>query len=299
MTLNIQENILLIDDSRDERSMMAEALTAAGFTPIEACDGERGLALARKNAPDLIVLDAMMPGIDGFETCRRLKSDALCGDIPVIFMTGLTETRHVVSALQAGGVDYVTKPIIIAELLARIRVHIDNARPARGARIGLDASGRHLLAIDGAGHILWRTPQAGVALAEAFGAASAEPIIEARLAELVAGAAPRSGRIEQSGAALRFEFLCLSQPGEFLFRLTRDDGPDEAAILRRRFGLTDREAEVLLWLARGKSNAEIGAVLLISPRTVNKHLEHVFTKLGVENRSSATGLTLQALGARD
>ena len=113
------------------------------------------------------------------------------------------------------------------------------------------------------------------------------------------GAAPRSGRIDHNGAALRFEFLCPSQPGEFLFRLTRDDGPDEAAILRRRFGLTDREAEVLLWLARGKSNAEIGAVLLISPRTVNKHLEHVFTKLGVENRSSATGLTLQALGARD
>lgn len=298
MTLNIQENILLIDDSRDERGMMAQALTAAGFTPIEAADGEQGLALARKNAPDLIVLDAMMPGMDGFETCRRLKSDALCGDIPVIFMTGLTETRHVVSALQAGGVDYVTKPIIIAELLARIRVHIDNARPARGARIGLDASGRHLLAIDGAGHILWRTPQAGVALAEVFGDPTGAEI-ETGLAELVAGGLPRSGRIDHNGAALRFEFLCPSQPGEFLFRLTRDDGPDEAAILRRRFGLTDREAEVLLWLARGKSNAEIGAVLLISPRTVNKHLEHVFTKLGVENRSSATGLTLQALGARD
>ena len=80
--------------------------------------------------------------------------------VPVIFMTGLTETEHVVRGLDAGGVDYVTKPIIIDELLARIRVHLANARSAQSARAALDASGRHLMAVRRSGQVNWSTPQA-------------------------------------------------------------------------------------------------------------------------------------------
>ena len=78
--------------------------------------------------PDIVLLDAVMPGMDGFETCRRLKRDAGLDNVPIIFMTGLAETEHIVRGLEAGGVDYVTKPIVIEEMLARIRVHLANAR---------------------------------------------------------------------------------------------------------------------------------------------------------------------------
>lgn len=295
-----RETILLIDDSPDELAMMQAALTTQNFKVAQALNGESGLDLARRERPHLIVLDAIMPGLDGFACCRLLKRDPVCADIPVVFLTGLTETRHVVAALQAGGVDYVTKPIIIEELLARMRVHIDNSRAALGARVGLDAVGRMLLALDAEGRILWATPQAGAALAAAFPGHDKQDAegngLRAQLAALSGDGARQSGVLAcADGAELRLDYLCESRSDEFLFRLWPPDDGDESGALRHRFGLTDREAEVLLWTARGKSNAEIGAILLISPRTVNKHLEHVFIKLGVENRTAATALALQVL----
>src|SRR3546814_4731691 len=83
-----------------------------------------------------------MPPPDGFETCRRIKANPLLGAIPVMFMTGLSDTAHVVEGLRAGGVDYVTKPIMLDELIARIHVHIANARMMRSAQAALDVTGR-------------------------------------------------------------------------------------------------------------------------------------------------------------
>ena len=116
--------------------------------------------------PDLVLMDAVMPGMSGFESCRRIKREKMLAQLPVIFMTGLSETEHVVEGLAAGGVDYVTKPIVVDELLARIRVHLANARAAQGAGAALDASGRFLLATDRAGRLLWCTPKAKQLLAE-------------------------------------------------------------------------------------------------------------------------------------
>ena len=130
-----------------------------------ATDGETALDLVDQVTPDLVLMDARMPGISGFETCKRLKRDKLLSDLPVIFMTGLSETEHVVEGLACGGVDYVTKPIVLDELLARIRVHLGNARLAYETRAALDASGRFLLATDRAGRVLWCTPKARQLLA--------------------------------------------------------------------------------------------------------------------------------------
>src|SRR6201992_3786429 len=116
--------------------------------------------------PDIIQRDAVMPGMDGFETCRRLKRDAGLSNVPVIFMTGLTETEHIVSGLEGGGVDYVTKPIVIEEMLARIRVHLANARLTQSGRAALDEAGRYLLAVNAQGKIVWVTPQAQKLLSE-------------------------------------------------------------------------------------------------------------------------------------
>jgi DNA-binding CsgD family transcriptional regulator len=99
---------------------------------------------------------------------------------------------------------------------------------------------------------------------------------------------------------LKLKLSIISQIGsdEILLRLIEGDPNDDQALLRNKLNLTQREAEVLLWIARGKSNRDIADILKLSPRTVNKHLEQIFNKIGVENRASAAALAVRALGAR-
>lgn len=298
--------VLLVDDSPDELRMLAETMEASGLEPITAPHGAAALHMVQHVMPRLIVLDAVMPGIDGFDLCRRLKRDPRVAHVPIVFMTGLADTAHVVEGLQAGAVDYVTKPVIMEELVARVRVHMVNARKAEGARIGLDATGRHLLALDPDGAILWCTPQAAASLQSLFpnsdpGHAPAVEALAVQLRLLVTNIATGpAGRIENPGGrSLRTEYLCAGHTAEFLFRLAKADGDGDEARLSRAFRLTEREAEVLLWTARGKSNREMSEILSISPRTVNKHLERIFTKLGVENRAAATSIAMGVLLGRD
>ena len=116
MTLNA--TILIVDDVPENLAVAHDALDAAGYTVRVATGGLAALESARRQPPDLILLDAVMPGLDGFETCRRLKADLSTRQIPVVFMTGLTDSEHVVLGFQAGGIDYVTKPIRTAEVIA-------------------------------------------------------------------------------------------------------------------------------------------------------------------------------------
>jgi DNA-binding response OmpR family regulator/DNA-binding CsgD family transcriptional regulator len=301
-----RDRVLLVDDSPEELRMLSETIEAAGMEPLVAPHGAAALLLVQTVTPCLIVLDAVMPGIDGFELCRRLKRDPLVSHVPIVFMTGLADTAHVVEGLQAGAADYVTKPVIMEELLARIRVHMANARRAEGARIGLDATGRHLLALDERGAILWCTPQAASSLQGLFpnsdpGHAAATEDLAKQLRALVTSVVPGAvGRLESlGGRALRAEYLHVDGRTELLFRLAKADEDGEARRLSRAFQLTDREAEVLVWTARGKSNREMSEILNISPRTVNKHLERIFTKLGVENRAAATSVAMSVILAHD
>src|ERR1700710_2788697 len=160
---------LVVDDSPETLRLLTDALDGAGMTVMVAMDGAAAMRIVDQITPDIVLLDAVMPGIDGFETCRRLKRDAGLTHVPVIFMTGLAETEHIVRGLEAGGVDYVTKPIVIEEMLARIRVHIVNARLTQSARAALDVSGRFLLAVNTQGKILWMTPQAQKLLSKEHG----------------------------------------------------------------------------------------------------------------------------------
>jgi DNA-binding response OmpR family regulator len=138
--------VLVVDDSPETLRLLTEALEDAGMTVLVAREGEHALSIVEKVLPDVILMDALMPGTDGFETCRRLKQNKALIHVPVLFMTGLSDTEHIIEGLEAGGVDYVTKPIVPGELLARIRVHLANARIAHSARTALDAFGRFLLA---------------------------------------------------------------------------------------------------------------------------------------------------------
>lgn len=205
--------VLVVDDAPDTLRMLCDALADEGYTVLVALDGQQALARLDVVTPDAILMDAMMPGWTGFETCQRIKAHARGATIPVIFMTGLSETADVVAGFESGGVDYVVKPVRIEEVLARLATHVRNARLTREAQRAIEA-----------------------------GPPSAH-----------AGPAALSSRLEEAA-------------------------------------LTPRETEVLAWVARGKTNRDIAEILGMSHRTVNKHLEHIFEKLGVETRAAAAAL---------
>ena len=150
--------VLVVDDVPENIALLSDALDEAGFTVLVATHGEAALALAARALPDVVLLDAVMPGMDGFEVARRLKADPDTAPIPIIFMTGLTETEHVVAAFDAGGTDYVTKPIRPREVLARITAHLHQARAQRQAHNALDAFGHATLVVrERDGRRVWQT----------------------------------------------------------------------------------------------------------------------------------------------
>lgn len=295
--------VLVVDDSPETLGFLTQALEQAGVTVLVATSGQGALNIAERVTPDMILMDAVMPGLSGFETCAAIKARPHLAHVPVIFMTGLSETEHIVHALDSGGVDFLTKPINIDELKARIRVHLANARSVQNARVALDAAGRHLVAVSRDGTLRWSTPQTHQLLAST-------PSGDTRLLQEIAAALGAWLSSDGDRGASRTDPFTLAPLGEIsiqmqylgavsgdevLFRLTTADHPNQAEVLRRGFALTAREADVLLWIAKGKANKDIGEILGLSPRTVNKHLEQIYQKLGVENRASAAVRAAQAL----
>ena len=291
--------VLVVEDSVDNLGMLMQALEEAGMTVLVAIDGETALELVEQITPDIILMDAIMPGMDGFETTRLLKRNDSLSHVPVVFMTGLSETEHIVKGLSAGGVDYVTKPVAPDELVARIRVHLTNARASQGARMALDATGRYLLAVNASGELLWATPQAKRLLAAESSPVPDHLALPLQARAWVAKATKSIGTsqpttIETGQRKLQLSFLARTGPDQYMLRLTEENADIAQHMLKEKLSLTNREAEVLLWLARGKSNKDIAEILALSPRTVNKHLEQIYSKLGVENRASATAIATQA-----
>ena len=288
---------LVVDDSPETLRLLTDALDGAGMTVMVAMDGAAALRIVDQITPDIVLLDAVMPGMDGFETCRRLKRDAGLSNVPVIFMTGLAETQHIVGGLEAGGVDYVTKPIVIEEMLARIRVHLANARLTQSARAALDVSGRYLLAVNGQGKIVWATPQAQRLLSENLAAgAGEESVLSESILQWLAQMQNGKAKSKTQTAAfpeneqLQLQYMGKLGANEFLLRLAKDSSADTPAAFSSELGLTTREGEVLSWLSKGKTNRDIAQILGLSPRTVDKHLEQIYAKLGVENRTAAAAM---------
>jgi DNA-binding NarL/FixJ family response regulator len=300
--MSTRDCILVVDDNPDSLRFLVDTLEAEGMTVLIARSGEATLDLLNEAAPDLILMDAVMPGISGLETTRQIKAAPATAHIPVIFMTGLNEPEHVVAALSTGGVDYVRKPIVIDELLARIKVHLANARTTYRSRLALGLAGRSLIALDDSGALIWCTPQVETLFAALDpgwtpdGGSLPHALLGAAQQMLGDPVQPfTSIRIEAHGLEIELALLEADRPGETLIRVTevREDGKIDT--LQKHSGLTRREAEVLLWVSYGKTNRTISEILGISPRTVNKHLEQVFRKLGVETRAAATAIAVRYL----
>jgi DNA-binding NarL/FixJ family response regulator len=294
--------ILVVDDTPDSLRFLTTTLEHAGMTVLIAVDGLAALDLLEHVTPDLVLMDAMMPGLDGFSTTRRIKADGRFRNLPVIFMTGLTETEHVVNGLEAGGVDYVHKPIVVDELLARVSVHLANARVAQGSQLALDTAGRPSFAVEADGATSWLTPLATTTIERLFPGWTPRDLrlpgqLAVTIGRLQGPDVPDGAQasLEVGDSLIECTFLRRTGADQWLFRLTEKREGDAERLLAERHGLTSREAEVLVWISRGKQNREISEILNISPRTVNKHLEQIFEKMGVENRASATAIAVGTL----
>lgn len=124
MTSKEPVRILLVDDTPTNLAVLSESIQHQGWTTLFATDGETAIEQAEYAQPDLILLDVMMPGLDGFETCRQLKANAKTAEIPIIFMTALSDTVDKVTGLKLGAVDYITKPFQQEEVVARVDMHL-------------------------------------------------------------------------------------------------------------------------------------------------------------------------------
>ena len=262
-------------------------------------DGEQALNIARLMTPDLILMDGVMPRMDGFETCRALKASPDSEDVPVIFLTGLSDSSDVLKGLEAGGVDYLTKPVNLDEMLARVQVHLSTAMKTKSARRALEEMGQPAFACDVNGTLLWAT-RVAEELLESTGAdlESWQPVLSRDLPSWLTRSPERNAtlRLTSEQAEVSVRYLGRPLPGEYLMRFVLNEEVAARQALQAAFDLTDRETQVLFWLSRGKTNQEIAQILEMSPRTVNKHLEPVFRKLGVENRTAAVATALAISG---
>jgi len=205
------KKILVIEDEPDMRRNLTTILRLEGFQPLAAENGRIGVELARREKPDLILCDVMMPELDGYGVLQALREDPDCLGTPFIFLTAKGEKPDIRAGMNLGADDYLTKPVAKAELLAAIA-----SRLARAA--------------------------------------------------------------QQSRPEFKPDF-------------------SSATPLERGLDLTPRVAEVLLWVAQGKTNPEIACILGISESTVKKHMLEVLEILGVETRTAATLKALEVLSS--
>ena len=213
-------------------------------------------------------------------------------------MTGLTDVEDIVKGLSVGGIDYVTKPISPDEVIARIKRHIQTAKLALSAQNALDHAGNNVFCVTNEGRLSWATPFVHELIDSISGDdmspwASIANILLPWLSE------------ERYLTSHSIKLTCFLQPLEVfyereqgdlhLLRINKAKEEKTAKYLQDNLPITKRESEVLYWVSYGKTAWEISQILTMSPRTVNKHLEQVYKKLGVDNRTSAAAISIRLL----
>lgn len=298
-----QAMILIVDDVPENLGLLHESLDQAGYTVLVATDGLTAIEIAHRYQPDMILLDGNMPHMDGFESCTQLKASPLTQHIPVIFMTGLTETEHIVKGFQVGGVDYVTKPLNVDEVQARIKTHLLQARLMRQQQQILDATGVAIVSLNTEGNMIWSTPMAEQLLAEQIeDMQHFQQCLRTWLKEVMKQPEQPLAQLQHGqyfAKSQQLQLHILTSPQQIEGRRScliqikiNQSTPSVESIAQACPELTPREAEVMHWVVLGKTNRDIGEILELSPRTVNKHLEHVFEKLSVETRTAAVSFVV-------
>ena len=315
------KTVMVVDDVPANVDVVLGFLYEAGYRVLVADSGFRGMEQIELEAPDLILLDLMMPGMDGIETCRRIKTQDAWKHIPIIMMTAADELSKKLAAFEAGAVDFLTKPIQPEEVLARVQTHLHirelqaqleqanrslvqkNQELAEEIELRLDAEKQletsleqALLISNRQGEVLFATRQAQILLDTFFSAAPKHQLPK-ELQTWLAG--PDSQKplsvTHRKRGEIEIDHFALSTSGNLsLMRMEyRNGGKGPKALLA--LGLTAREAEVLYWISEGKTNPEIAIILDSSINTVKKHANNLFAKIGVETRTAAARAALNVL----
>lgn len=304
---NAKATVMIVDDTPGNLALLSDTLSEAGYRVLVATDGLSALEQMTYLKPDIILMDVMMPGIDGFETCKRLKLNPETADIPVLFMTALSELDDLLRGFGEGAVDYIVKPILPPEVLARVNAQLTQSRNLQRAQYALDNCSFSVLTISASGQITWKSPGASRWLDDLFqaqqlsGSHEVGELLPKLLLDgiktLLAAKDSDKDAVESYQAGIGFSLKissCLNA-GEYLVVLEKHSSEWDLHSVKNSLNLTFREAEILMWISRGKTNKEVGMILGISPRTINKHLEHIFEKLGVATRAAAVSMVLQRI----
>ena len=296
--------ILIVDDLPANLGVLLGVLGEAGYAVLLAASGEGALARLEHARPDIILLDINMPGLDGYETCRRLKADARWREVPVLFLTAQDDAADKLRGFEAGAVDYITKPLHAEEVLARVRAHLqiralqrtlaeknELLEHAMSRRLEAEAQlqqslDRAVLVVDAGGGVEFCTRLARRLLERYFPAYPETGVLPAPLLHwlsqrLTAG----TWKIEQEEGRLEVQLFAPGQPGTHLMLLLEEKLATVNSPARLlQLGLTAREAEVLYWVAHGKTNQDVAEILDTSIHTVKKHMANLMVKMGAENR---------------
>jgi DNA-binding NarL/FixJ family response regulator len=289
--MTVPAKVLVVDDTPANVSLLLDALTAEGYEVLVAENGRSALRLLEHNPPDLILLDVVMPELDGFGTCTQLKKRPEWREIPVLFMTARDEPEEKVRAFAAGALDYITKPVYPPEVLARVAAHLQIRALRRSLEEELalrveaedqlrQSLDRAVLLLDKSGHIIFSTRLA-------------EALLHKHHPGFAGGTLPAGVGVDGSPFTVRRFAEAGHDDLTMLIIEEKGEPPGPAALLS--LGLTPREAEVLFWIAQGKGNQDIATILGTSVRTVHKHVENIFRKLGCETRSAAAMVASEVL----
>ncbi|MEX0331198.1 MAG: response regulator transcription factor [Puniceicoccaceae bacterium] len=298
-----QGTVLVIDDVPENLAVVFDVLSSAGYEVLVVESGEIALERMELMRPDLILLDVRLPGADGFSICRQLKSEPETAEIPVIMMTGLNETKDMVTGFKAGAVDYVCKPVAPEEVLVRVDTHIQlrrlrielqkrnkdllrEVRRRKRAERQLEQSlDQAVLLIDEEGSTQFATERAWDLLSRFFPDAPLAGLPPALKDWLDSGDDPTHEFENPQGILFAKRFSSTTGSGSVLKLEERLTVPSSEQL--QSLGLTPKEAEVLYWMAQGKTSPEIATILESAPNTVKKHAQRIYQKLGVENRTAA------------
>ncbi len=290
--------VLVVDDTPASLGVVCDALRREGVRVLLADSGNAARAVLSRTPPDLVLLDVMMPGEDGFAVCAALRAEPRWRALPVIFLTAIDAPEQKVRAFALGAVDYVTKPVHVPELVARARVQLDLV----AARRALETQNAQLkdeiaLRIDAENQLATSLDRAGGVRARDASLLFATRLAHDLLAKfsLAPAALATASRFGVDGAALNVRrFTESGRDDTTMLVLEEEHAPPGPAALCQ-LGLTPRQAEVAYWVAQGKSNPEIGTILGTSPRTIDKHMERILERLGLENRTSLIVATAELL----
>lgn len=303
-TLAATATVLVVDDTPANLALLLTTLAQAGRRVLIAESGADALAILARDPVDLILLDVVMPGDDGFVTCAKIKALPSAATVPVLFMTSLDAPAEKIRAFAAGAVDYIVKPVYPPEVVARVDAHLQiralqralearNAELASEVEFRLDAEAQLAHSLDRA--VLLATSAAQIV----FSSRLARTLLAKYFPGQTTTHLPAAFSSADTHATAGSDTLLIrrlgSPGGEFTAWLLEEQNTPPGPTALTALGLTPRQAEVLYWLAQGKANSEIGVILDASTRTIAKHLERIFQRLAVENRASAMVLATEIL----